>query len=117
MSQALKLQTALRGALLGMVLGAVPISASAGGLKASEVLEMMDTKELGAYTAGLVEGLAYARYVQDGKVEDQGMKCILDWYYDGGKTAQKVTLAYHKFSDHTANAIVGALVERACPAS
>jgi hypothetical protein len=105
----------VRSAALSIALIWTPTAAYAGGMKVGKALEVMDTKEIGAYTAGIVEGLAYARYVQDGKQPDKGMKCILEWYYDGGKTTQKVYLAYHKFKDHTANAIVAALIGKACP--
>lgn len=88
--------------------------AQADGLKASFVLDEMDTNQTNAYLSGVVEGLAYARYINDNRQPELGMKCILDWYYNGGKTASKLVRALNHFKDHSANAVVGVLAKKEC---
>lgn len=65
------------------------------------------------YVAGVVEGLAYARYVSDGKTTD-GMGCIYDWYYKTDGTFEVVLDAFGRFPDHTAGAVMAALVNKEC---
>ncbi|MEP1577201.1 hypothetical protein [Roseibium album] len=85
-----------------------------GGLGADVVASKMTPKQKNAYFAGVVEGLAYARYIKDGKKTDPGMKCILDWYYESEGTAQKITLALAKFETYPANAVIAAMVAKQC---
>ncbi len=83
-------------------------------------MNKMKSEERFPYIAGVVEGLAYARYVRDGK-KTEGMKCIYDWFYkgkDGKSSSDNITLiyaAFGKYPDYTPAAIVGALADKACP--
>lgn len=52
---------------------------SAAALTAKEVAENMSAKEQNAYISGVVEGLAFARWLADGR-DDTGMQCIWNWY-------------------------------------
>lgn len=61
-----------------------------------------------------IDGLAYARYKKEGKRADGGMKCIYDWFYNDGKTARQIILAFNKFKKHTPNAIVSAMIAQKC---
>lgn len=83
-------------------------------IQAKMAIDEMTSTQTSAFISGLVEGMAYARYIKDGKNADVGMKCILEWYYDGDKTVQKVILAFDRFREYTANAIVGALIKKEC---
>lgn len=110
-----QLFAAVIGAFL-CILNPVTINkAQAAGLTTDTVLKIMSDKELNAYISGLVEGLAYARYVQDGKKADKGMQCILGWFYKNKKTAPKIVRAFAHFKKYTANAVVGALIAKECP--
>ena len=73
----------------------------------------MDGKERFAFVAGVVEGLAMARYVRDGKKPD-GMKCIYDWFYKEPKTIDLIYAAFGRYPDHLPGAIIGALANRKC---
>ena len=42
------------------------------------------------------------------------MKCIYDWFYNEGKTARQIILAFNKFKEHTPNAIVAAMIAQKC---
>lgn len=94
---------------------AIPTAqAFSGGLEAKIVTNEMSSKQKNAYFAGVIEGLAFARYIKDGKNAALGMNCILSWYYEEKGTARKITLALRKFETHSANAIIGALVKKQC---
>lgn len=114
MNQRFSAKIGLCGAVFVLGVTITPAYADGIGLRAGEVINIMDNKELGAYISGLVEGLAYARYVSDGDRTDQGMRCIMDWYYGDEGTIQMVRLAFARFEDHSANAVVAALAERQC---
>ena len=83
-------------------------------LTAGVVLNRMNSDQMSGYLAGVVEGLAYARYVADGK-STAGMGCVYDWLYDPENNAQAKTLeAFRRYPDHTPAAIVAILVRQKC---
>lgn len=89
-------------------------SVKAGSFSAKTVNNKMSSEEKTAYIAGLVDGLAYARYENEGKKTDGGMKCIYDWYQKDEDTVVSIILAFHKFETYTPNAIVAAMIEKEC---
>lgn len=71
--------------------------ATATDFTAQVVMEKMKAEERLPYLAGVVEGLAYARYARDNKdvpadkKTTLGMKCIYDWFYvDNQKTLNTI---------------------------
>ena len=48
-------------------------------LTAQEVMDNMSSDERFAYVSGVVEGLAFARWLADDR-DPLGMQCIWDWY-------------------------------------
>lgn len=102
------------GLLLSSMMFLQTTTSQAAGLLAETVLENMDSGQKGAYFAGIVEGMAYSRYINDGKQADPGMTCILNWYYEEEGTAEVIMVALRKFETFTANAIIGALVAKEC---
>lgn len=52
----------------------------AEALTAAEVMDNMNNEQIVGYTAGIVDGLATARWLSD-KPDASGMQCIFDWYY------------------------------------
>jgi hypothetical protein len=90
-----------------------PMSAGATDFTAGIVMEKMNEKERYTYLAGVVEGLAYARYAKDGKKTD-GMKCIYDWFYDSKGTVAKIESAFQRFNDYLPGAVLAAMVEKEC---
>lgn len=99
---------------------AAAVIAIAGGasnaedLSAGTVLERMEPKERYTYVAGIVEGLAYARFVSDGREEEPGMRCIYDWFYGEDGSVETIWSAFARFPDHLPGAVTAALVERRC---
>jgi len=98
----------------GVVL--VPNSeAEAQGLEVSTVLENMNAEQMNAYLSGIVEGLAYARYEQEGRDADGSMKCIQDWfYYSEGEGVKQIMQAFNRFKTYPATSVVAALVAQKC---
>lgn len=90
-----------------------PLNAGAQDFTAGIVMEKMDERQRYTFLAGVVEGLAYARYVSDGKQTD-GMKCVYEWFYKGDGTVDKVYSAFRRFHDYLPGAVMAAMVEREC---
>jgi hypothetical protein len=90
-------------------------TAQAEDFTAGFVMENMDRPERYTYVSGIIEGLAYARYVADGKQAGLGMRCIYEWFYDDSTHRQEtIYAAFERFPDHTPGAIVAALAEQEC---
>ncbi len=77
------------------VLNAIP--ANAGSLNAGFVLNEMNNDQRQSYIAGVIEGIAYSRFLKE-RPNETGMNCIYNWYYDG--TAKKIKLVRAWFSRH-----------------
>ncbi len=92
-----------------------PTTALAEDFTAGTVLKNLADSERYPYVAGVVEGLAYARYQRDGKTTD-GMGCIYDWFYERENTMLDIYAAFAKFPDFTPGAVVAALVQKECGA-
>lgn len=68
----------------------VAVSKDAEALTAGEIAQNMSTDERLAYVAGVVEGLAYARWLADGK-DATGQQCIWDWYLGSDQRVSDVS--------------------------
>lgn len=88
--------------------------ATARDLTAGFVASEMETGHRFAYLSGVVEGLAYARFVADGRQESPGMACIYGWFYGDENAAATILAAFERFPDHLPGAVIGALVQRRC---
>lgn len=80
---------------------------------AKTVMEKMPAEQRYPYLAGVVEGLAYARYVRDGK-QTTGMECIYDWFYKKPETINLIYAALGKYQDFTPGAVIEALTHKPC---
>lgn len=90
-------------------------SASATDFTAGIVMEKMNEAERFQYLAGVIEGLAYSRFVKDGK-KTEGMGCIYQWFYEKKETVKKIESAFRHFQNHLPGAVVAAMVEKECGA-
>lgn len=97
--------------LAGLSLASQP--AAARDFTAGVVLDEMKPAERYGYLAGIVEGLAYARYRADSK-DTAGMACIYGWFYGEEDAPTKIEAAFARFRDLTPGAIVAALLQRRC---
>lgn len=91
----------------------LPIRAEAERFTAGTVMQKMGKDERFGFVAGIVEGLAVSRYMQDGK-KPEGMKCIFDWFYENPKTVQNIYAAFEHFSDYPPGSVVDAMARKAC---
>lgn len=76
-------------------------------------MSKMDGKERFAFVSGVVEGLAMARFIRDGK-KPEGMKCIFDWFYKEPATIDTVYAAFQRYPDYPPGTVVDLLAKRKC---
>ena len=82
-------------------------------MTAGVVAEKMSAGERYTYVAGIVEGLAYARFQKDGK-SPKGMSCIYDWFYKDKATIGRVEQMFRENPDYPPGAVVGVMAEAQC---
>jgi hypothetical protein len=83
------------------------------GFTAGKVVKELNPSQLYLYMTGIVEGLAYSRYIKDGQ-NTEGMNCIYSWFYDDKDMAYTITAAFEKYPDHLPGTIVAALAKQKC---
>jgi hypothetical protein len=69
--------------LSAMILASVAFLADgkdAAALTARDLMENMTSDAQFAHISGVVDGLAFARWLADDRY-DTGMQCVLDWFY------------------------------------
>lgn len=92
----------------------IPQNASAEEMNAGVVLEKMTVSERVSHIAGVIEGLAYARWLKD-KPDAAGSQCIYDWYYDGGEVvARKIHTWFEHHADKPVGALLYVLIKQEC---
>jgi len=88
--------------------------ARAQGLDADAVLNKMTSEQQTAYVAGVVEGLAYSRFLRD-KPEEEGMQCINSWFYGSGKNKwQAIENWFSRHPGQPASVLLYVLIKREC---
>lgn len=104
-----------RTGYISTFLSLLPLTGPAGAtdLTAKAVMEKMEAEQRTPYIAGVVEGLAYARYARDDK-KTEGMKCIYDWFYEKPDTLNLIYAAFGRYPEYTPGAIIGALARKSC---
>lgn len=91
-----------------------PEAANAEDLTSRVVLQKFSSQEFASYTAGMVEGFAYARYLKD-KEATEGMACIYDWFYkDNKKTLLAIMAGFAEYGDSTPGAVISGLLTKEC---
>lgn len=91
----------------------LPLSAAANDFTAEKVMKEMDGVQQYTFIAGIVEGLAVARYMKDGK-KPEGMNCIYDWFYDDKSTKETIFAAFEKYGSYKPGAVVDVLAKQKC---
>ncbi len=99
--------------LISSILSPAPANAAGTNFTAGVVMEKMDGVQRYTFIAGVVEGLAVARYMKDGKKPD-GMNCIYDWFYDDKTTKETIYAALGKYSSYKPGAVVDVLAKQKC---
>lgn len=87
-------------------------------MTAAVVLENMPSNELVVFVAGIVEGLAYARFRIDtaaaGRQDETGMTCIRNWYHDDPNIILTIEDAFRQYGDYPPWVVISAMVEQRC---
>ena len=102
----------LIGIIIPIVFGAAG-AAQAQQLNAGFVLNKMSSKESGAYISGIIEGLAYSRYLRD-KPSETGMQCIYDWYYGGNGQGKAIWPLLKRHEDKPVGVLLQVLIKKQC---
>ena len=87
--------------------------ATAQDISGNAMMGKMKPNERYPFIAGVIAGLAFARYVAGGK-DSQGMYCIYDWFYKNEKTYDTIHAALVKFPDHPPASVISALAKKKC---
>lgn len=87
--------------------------AVANDFTAEKIIKEMKNDEQVAYFAGVVEGLAVARYHKDGK-RKEGMGCIYDWFYKDKQTVRLIVEAFERYPAYPPGSIIDVLAKRKC---
>lgn len=88
-------------------------TAAANDFTAEKVMKKMTSAERTAYLAGVIEGLAVARYYRDGK-KKEGMSCVYGWFYDDRQNLRVIHDAFDRYPAYPPGSIIDALVKRKC---
>lgn len=88
-------------------------------MTAGVVVDEMPIRERTSYVMGIVEGLAYARFVQDtkekGEQDQSGMNCIYRWLHSDmvGRMGH-IDTAFRKYSEHLPSVVIAAMAKKEC---
>lgn len=105
---------AVRGACLSAALLLPPVIAKAEDFTAGVVMKKMPVSDHFPFIAGIIEGLAYARFEKDGQ-KPQGMVCVRKWFYDNNKEKMdQIYLAFGKFPDYPPATVISAMLKQVC---
>lgn len=90
-------------------------NAQATNITAGIIMDKMSEDERYGYVAGVIEGLAYARYVKDNP-DKTGSGCIYDWYYKDNKERWLKTLlpTFTKHKEKPVGVILYVLTKKEC---
>ena len=89
------------------------VFAGSDKITAGSLFTNMDDSERVAFLAGIVEGLATARFYADGK-QPEGRACVYDWFYRTEGTRAKIYAAFDRYPDQLPGPIMAVLVRGEC---
>lgn len=83
-------------------------------LTANEVLTNMESGERFSYVSGIVDGLAYARWLAE-RPNEEGMQCIYGWYYSNDDSVRARILTWlERHPDKPVDALMYVLIKKEC---
>ena len=89
-----------------------PAAPHAESLTAADLVRTMSDQQQYHYIAGVIAGLATARYARDGN--DTGSACIDRWFYDTKGVREKIYAVFARFGDRSPSAILYAMAVKEC---
>ena len=99
-----------------MILGVTLSNTSpAQAFTADEVVNSMSERDRWVYLAGVVAGLAQARWISD-RPDSTGVKCIYDWYHQGDIDARQATIEqwFSRHPEQEARGLLYVLITTGC---
>lgn len=93
---------------------ASPAEAQQQNFDAGFVLNGMTSDQQVSYIAGVIEGLAFARWLKDDRAME-GMRCIYNWAYeDTSKKWDQIEAFFAKHPERKAGPLVYILIKAEC---
>lgn len=90
------------------------LSTPALAITAAEVRSKMNQDERSSFIAGIVDGLAQARWIKD-KPDATGMRCIYDWHYKPTrKSVNSRETLMDRHPEKPISSLIFALVKKQC---
>lgn len=88
-------------------------------MTAGVIMEKMKPSERFIYVSGVVEGLAYGRFLRDtekaGQKQQAGMDCIFAWFFENGaEPMDQIEASFQKYESHFPSVVLTALISRKC---
>lgn len=81
---------------------------------AGDVLNEMEPREQASYIAGVIEGLAFSRFLNE-RPDTTGMQCIYDWYYQSETDRwPSIEQWFGRHPDRPVGAMLHVLIGRDC---
>jgi len=100
--------------IITVLLYSIAFSGSAVALNAEEIMNKMNEDQRTGYIAGVVEGVAYSRWLRD-KPNAAGMQCVYDWFYNGGIELQRsINTWFDRHPDKPAGPLLYVLIKKDC---
>jgi len=91
-------------------------AADAQKLDAGFVLNEMNLEKRYTFVAGVIEGMAYSRFLRD-RPNEEGMKCISSWFYGGGeKSWKKIYAIFKQYPKRQPAVLIYTLTKKKCGA-
>lgn len=111
--------TAIGTAMLMSTNTAFANDSSGTAMTAGVIMEKMPGDKRFYFVSGIIEGLAYARFLRDTKASggnsQTGMNCIYNWFYDDGAARMlRVEAAFKKYPQHFPSVLLTAMIKRKC---
>lgn len=107
-------------ALSGLALTCANIARADTPMTAGLVLEKMAAGERYTYYFGIVQGLAYARFLKDtiandNRKDQRGMDCIQNWFHDeSGQRSLSIELNMKKYPEFSVPVLINAMIKKEC---
>ncbi|NRA87234.1 MAG: hypothetical protein HRU28_07525 [Rhizobiales bacterium] len=100
--------------LVVLITGINPSLAGVKNISAGYVLNEMNNDQRISYISGVIEGLAYSRFLRE-KPNENGMNCIYDWFFkDSDKKMKKITAWFNRHLDKPVGVLLYVLIKKEC---
>ena len=103
--------------ILGMTFGGLTAhQAHTQDLDAGAVLNKMETKQQSAFVTGIIQGLAYARFLKD-KPNEDGFRCVSGWLNGESKgNWRKILTMFERHATKPPAVLLHVLIKKDCGA-